>query len=134
MHALTTALQEATSELLYMSESDYPVTPLHWTAAEVGTNPLDTAFLAAKAGLTTALPAVKMTPEAFFAPLTAEEEWYDDADRETAKRYKSLFDLLRTSLSDFAVYKVGEAQKHLFAIGRTPEGDVLGVQTIAIET
>ena len=134
MHSLTPALQEATSELLYMSESDYPVEPLHWNAAELGANPLNVVFLCKKADLPAESPIVKMTPEAFFEPLAVEEDWYDDADRETAKRYQSLFDLLRANLSDFAVYKVGETQKRVYAIGRTPEGDILGVQTIAIET
>jgi hypothetical protein len=133
--ALTAALEEASRGLLYMSESDYPLTPFLWDRErmdEEGVTPQNIAILA---GYPPETPVETVDFESFFEAAQAEEEWYEPEELLQAKRFQNLTALLKAQLADLQVYKVGgEPQREVFVVGRTQTGDYAGVCTRVVET
>jgi hypothetical protein len=70
----------------------------------------------------------------FFAGATEDQDWFGDEERAIAARYRELVALLKQHLSDLTVYQVGEVTLDVYVVGRTPEGELLGLATQASET
>ena len=68
------------------------------------------------------------------ADLIALQDWYGPEEKVTARRYRRLERLLRTSLSDLEGFKVGERDVDVYVIGKTPDGEFAGIATKAVET
>jgi hypothetical protein len=118
---LLDALARASSDLLYPSETDAPVTPYRWGAAA---EPSPEALLRAE-GRAPGTPVERAPAEGFFAGLAEDEE---------ADRWAALAALLARELSDLRVYRVGRADIDAFLLGRHPSGVWLGVRTHLVET
>jgi hypothetical protein len=70
--------------------------------------------------------------ESFFAGYIKEEE-----NLSTRALYKRLHETLKKDFKDFRVIKVGEPDSgslDLYIIGITPQGEIVGLQTISVET
>lgn len=70
----------------------------------------------------------------FFDQLTAIENWFGDEERETARKFSVLKNLLEKNLRDLRVFKVGEIELEIYIIGADEEGRLAGVKTEAVET
>ena len=113
------ALRQACQGLLFISESEAPLEPFPWT----GTEP-NNASAAARAGAAVHAPVECITLDQFFRAVSKEDR----------PQFDKLGDVLRKNLSAIQVYKVGEAEKAVFIVGKTADGRWLGVKTTVVET
>jgi hypothetical protein len=134
MSQLYNSLQEATADLYYISESDYPVEAVHYSKGDYQQAPSLHAFLLQQAELPADSPENPIEVEAFFAPLTEPQDWYGEEEEADRQRYLQIQNLLQEHLSEIAVYRFGEVEKTIYIVGKTAEGDLCGVRTKAIET
>jgi glucose dehydrogenase len=70
----------------------------------------------------------------FFAIATQEEDWHDQEERETVKRFQNLVSILKQNLSQLQVYRVGNINIDAYIVGVTPSGDWTGLSTKLVET
>jgi hypothetical protein len=124
------ALSKAIEGLLYMSESDYPVEVIRWDGSER----LSPEYLRRAAGANSSAKVEESTLDEFFRIPAGEQEWKGEAQLAEAKRYQCLRSLLEENLTDIKVYRVGEINIFILVVGRSAEGNWLGVSTQAVET
>lgn len=129
--AVQQALATAVEGLLYQSETDAPFQMFAWPD---GTGSLTPERVRACSGHRPDAPVSALSLAEFFADLTGDEEWYGEAERVTARKYRSLLDVVHHYLTDARVYKVGRVQVEIYIVGRTTDGDWAGVKTNAVET
>ena len=123
-------LEEATRGLLFMSESDYPFAVVRWQ----GGKELSPEYLREIAARDIAAPVVEITTADFFRVAAGEHEWKGEAELALAKRYQTLVRLLEENLKGVKVYRVGARNIDVYVVGRSAEGNWLGVSTRAVET
>ena len=121
-----------------MSESDYPLEVFRLE----GTQTLTDDALRRQAGrdaddadaAAAAAPVTTQSVEDFFRVAAGEQEWKGAAELATARRYQALVNLLKTALDDVRVYRVGEINVAVYVVGRSAEGNLLGLSTRVVET
>jgi len=70
----------------------------------------------------------------FFTIATAEEDWHDQDERETAKRFQNLVSILKQNLSQLQVYRVDSIDIDAYIVGVTDGGELAGLSTKLVET
>ena len=106
-------LQKATEGLLYMSESDYPFELVCWD----GSVDLTTEYLCEVAGKPAASPILELSVEQFLGGA-----------------FVTVATVLKRHLSDLRVYKVGLINIPVYVVGRSPDGNWVGLSTRVVET
>jgi hypothetical protein len=129
---LAERLRLATEGLVYQSETDAPVRP--FVLAGYGARPVTGEALLAAIGRDASTPVETSDAKRFFAGLVTVEDWYGDDERRTAERYAVLEHLLDETLTGVTVVRVGRTQIDVYVVGTTPDGDLAGVVTRAVET
>lgn len=123
-------IAKAARGLLYSSEADYPLEPFTWSG--------DTPFAPDKLYTLTSLPAsAPITPvdfNAFFAPMLDLPDDPTPEARARVKHFRTLVRVLRQTLHDPAVYKLGSIEMPTFVVGRLSNGTVAGLRTTVVET
>ncbi len=127
--ALETALAKACEGLIYISETDSPVTVYRGPKLPEISAPTISSYIA-KGGLS----IEKVSIERFFSRLTAEKDWHGARERERAKKFLDLQKLIEEYLDDVTVFRVGRINIRIYVIGLDDKGRVLGVTMDAIET
>lgn len=125
------ALEQAIEGLLFMSESDYPFQIIQWNQQPEIT-PEYLRIQTSGADMDT--PVTRQYVDDFFRAATSEPAWKKDAELETARKYQSLVRLLKESLSDLIVYRVGAINITIYIIGKGRTGNWLGLTTQVVET
>lgn len=69
-----------------------------------------------------------------FKRLTKIEEWYGDEEKESARKFAALRDVLQQNLRDLRVFKIGRIEKDVYIVGLDEAGTLVGVETKAVET
>jgi hypothetical protein len=119
-----------TAGLFYISETDAEITP--FSGGRVGN--------VTAAGL---LRILDLPPETqiesrnfddFFEGLTRERDWHTEADRHRIHMFRLLQASLKENLEDRHVFRIGTTRVEIFAVGRDPEGNLVGIKTMAVET
>jgi hypothetical protein len=126
-------IEDAVEGLLYSSESDRPLEPF-FRPAEVVPADLDPRTFGR---LVDAGPDDPAEERPFHRFLERHIDTLDPADSaawQRLPRYETLRRLLLTSLSDIRFFRIGHVQVRCFAVGRDPAGNLLGVETVAVET
>ncbi len=108
-------LRNASAGLLVMSESDYPFELIEWT----GDRPITPEYLC----------SVSDRPEGTQIQETDTKSFLGENER-----FRKLQDLIESNLADVKVYKVGTINIPVYIVGRSPEGNWLGVSTRLIQT
>ena len=122
-------LKQATTDLLWSSESDYPFEIVSWelgidlTPSDLFSNIYDTDL---------AIESITLTY--LFEPVLTIEDWYEQAELDLVDRYTNLLDSIDNNLSEVQVFRVGEVEIDIYIIGKTPTGDIVGLKTRSIET
>ncbi len=122
-------LRQATVDLLWLSESDYPFEAISW---EQGVELTPTALC--QELIQPNLTIETMTLADFFAPALTVEDWYEAEELVQVDRYQKLLHAIESNLTDVRVFRVGESEIAIYIVGRTPDGDIVGLKTHAIET
>jgi Nuclease A inhibitor-like protein len=122
-------LRQATADLLWMSESDYPFEIVNWERG-IELNPQ--ALLPEVTSDEVAVERVTLTD--FLAPAIAIEDWYEAEELAQVDRYKELLHAIESNLTEVQVFRVGEVEITIYIVGKTAEGDLVGLKTQAVET
>lgn len=121
-------LKKATEGLMFMSESDYPFEIVRLEGEPDQQRLRELGAAAADA------PVETRSLEEFFRAAASEPEWKKGEELATARRFQSLVRLLKENLSEARVYRVGEINIAVFILGKSAEGNWLGLQTRVVET
>lgn len=127
---LSETLATACEGLIYISETDTPVTPFYGSATETVTGDI----ILQQANLPDDSLVTETTLEAFFGRLTEIRDWFGDVEKLRAKKFSELQTLLGENLVDPKVFRVGRVQVDIFAVGIDKDGYLAGVTTKAVET
>jgi len=126
-------LQSAAKGLLYPSEQDHPIKAFVWSKADVGTASLpDLIKQQAKASASTAVETQPL--EEFFAPIATPQDWHGDEEKKSVAQAQQLASTLQQHLSGVKVYRIGDTDKKVYVVGKTPQGDLAGVTTSVVES
>jgi hypothetical protein len=128
---LITRLKDATTGLLWMSEIDSPLEVIHWSPSVLELTQ-ERLLKLTHHPLTT--PVKRVAVDTFFAGATEEQDWFGEEERAIAERYRNLVAILKHSLSNLQVYRVGEVNIDLYILGQTKSGDWVGLATQSVET
>jgi hypothetical protein len=128
---LCAELREATRGLLFMSESDYPFEVVRWEGIGELT---PECILRQMSGHDATAAVEERTLADFFRVAAGEQEWKGEGELSLAKKYQSLVRLLEENLKGVSVYRVGEINIGVYIVGRSVEGNWVGVSTRVIET
>lgn len=127
---LTESIEKAIAGLFYISETDAPF----YLFIGEKTNCVTAETILIQTGAAAGTFVEKRDFEEVFARLTRMQEWFGDEEKETAKRFAVLRDLLKTHLKDLAVFKVGEITVDIYMVGLDADGRLTGIKTKAVET
>jgi hypothetical protein len=108
-------LKHASAGLLVMSESDYPFELIQWS----GETPITQAYLC----------MVSDRPEGTLIEETDTRRFLGENER-----FRKLQAVIDGNLANVKVYKVGTINIPVYIVGRSPEGNWLGVSTRLIQT
>ena len=120
-------LSTLSKDLLFPSESEYPLEPFTWESATLKP---ETILTRSQKPADTLIESI--TLEEFFAPVTTDEDWFDDEDREIAQRFRDLQAAIAT-LENVQVFKVGKIEIEVYIVGAIGP-DLIGLKTTVIET
>lgn len=131
---MTTLIDEiagASEGLLFMSETDAPITPFVWEES----TPFSIAALRETKGYDASTPITRLDVDEFFGSATRTFDWHGPEERERVRRFEVLLATLKSCLSDLAAYKVGASGAiDVFVIGKAEDGTFAGVSTQVVET
>ena len=128
--SIATQLKQASKGLLFLSESDAPFEVINWPAQ----GELTPAKLLQLTNHPPDAPLEVVTVDEFFAIAPQEEDWHDEEERETVKRFQHLMSVLKHNLSQLQVFRVGSINIDAYIVGVTPSGDWTGLSTKLLET
>ena len=69
----------------------------------------------------------------FFRNSVTAEDWHEDEEKATVKKFQNLVNVLKTNLTDLQVYRIGSKEIDVYIFGTTPDG-IAGISTKVIET
>jgi len=127
---IATQLQQASEGLIFGSETDAPFEVIHWQTQEQ----LTPAKLLQLTNHPPDAPIEVVSVEDFFEVSTQEEDWHDEEERETAKRFQNLVNILKQNLSQLQVYRVGSVEIDVYIVGAIGGGGWAGLSTKLVET
>ena len=122
-------LKQSTLDLLWVSESDYPFEIVTW---EHGTEMILAKLFPNLAGTDESIDTIELTD--FFAPVLVTEDWYEETELAQVDRYTELLHTIESNLTEVKVFRVGEVEITVYIIGKTPDGDLVGLKTQVVET
>lgn len=130
--ALLSALEKAASGLLFMSETDAPLTPLDASTRPFAT--LDDQAVRELAGHPAGDPVEVISVDELFRNAVLDQPWHTPKEREDARRFRELVALIKARLPDARVYRVGRISIDVLILGTGPGGSAIGLQTRVVET
>jgi hypothetical protein len=125
------ALAQAAAGLTYQSETDAPWEAFAWPAAK---GPPTADAVRAQGKLSKGAKVEVQTVDAFFAPLTRDQDWYGDEEKAAAAKNRALLAVVTQKLTGPKVFRVGGRKQTVYVVGGAPEGGWAGVKTTAVET
>ncbi|WP_434684034.1 nuclease A inhibitor family protein [Pseudanabaena minima] len=124
---ITDRLLLLSKDLLFPSESDYPLEPFTWESATLTPETILTRSLKPS---DTPIEAIAL--EVFFAPVTTDEDWFEDEDRQVSQRFRDLQAAIAT-LENVQVFRLGKIEIDVYIVGAIGP-DLVGLKTTVIET
>lgn len=120
-------LSTLSKDLLFPSESEYPLEPFTWESTSLTP---ETILTRSQKPADTLIESI--TLEEFFAPVTTDEDWFEDEDREIAQRFRDLQAAIAT-LENVQVFRLGAVEIDVYIVGAIGP-DLIGLKTTVIET
>jgi hypothetical protein len=124
---ITDRLSHLSKDLLFPSESEYPLEPFTWKSATLTP---ETILTRSQKPSDTAIESI--TLEDFFAPVVTDEDWFEDEDRAIAQRFRDLQAAIAT-LENVQVFRLGKIEIDVYIVGAIG-ADIVGLKTTVIET
>jgi hypothetical protein len=129
---LVDTLQQASQGLLWMSESEAPLEVIAWQ--DHTTDLLENQTLLNLTQHSEDTPIATVDFEEFFQYPTQIQDWFGEEETASAQQYQQLAEILKTHLQNLKVYRVGEVTIEIYILGRTENGNIVGLVTKAVET
>ncbi|MFN4815886.1 MAG: nuclease A inhibitor family protein [Pseudanabaena sp.] len=120
-------LSTLSKDLLFPSESEYPLEPFTWESTSLTP---ETILTRSQKPADTLIESI--TLEEFFAPVTTDEDWFEDEDRQVAQRFRDLQAAIAT-LENAQVFRLGKIEIDVYIVGAIGP-DLIGLKTTVIET
>lgn len=129
---LIDSLKEASRDLMFQSESDYPVEPFFMELEDKESISGEDILKAMGYPDDTQIESVEF--ENFFKNAVKEQSWHSDEEKEIVKRFQKLVHILKTNLKDIKVFKIGNIELDVYVIGKSESGYFSGIKTKVVET
>ena len=123
----TDRLSTLSKDLLFPSESEYPLEPFTWKSATLKPETILT-----RSQKPSDTPIESITLEDFFAPVVTDEDWFEAEDRQVAQRFRDLQAAIAT-LENVQVFRLGKIEIDVYIVGAIGP-DLIGLKTTVIET
>lgn len=127
---LTEQIKRAAEGLWYISETDAEIFP--FTGSK--TDSVTKENLLKQIGKPSDSPVEERGFDEMFRRFVTIQDWFGDEEKETAKKFAALKDLLEKNLTDLKVFKVGRIELDVYFVGLDKDGNLAGFQTKAVET
>jgi Nuclease A inhibitor-like protein len=124
-------LQTLSKELLYPSESDYP---LEFFDASQLFQERTVSTILQELGLDEQTKVVEQDVEAFFKPVTTIQDWFEEEEKTQVQAFGELKSLLELHSSDIQIFKIGETEVQVYLMAIVNAIDVIGMKTTVIES
>lgn len=124
-------LRTAADGLLMMSESEYPFEVFLWSGI---TPPVTPEKVVQKTNHPQDTPIKIVGFYDFFQVATTEEDWHEEEEKATVKRFQTLVQTLQENLNNLQVYRLGNKEIDAYIVGQTPTGNLAGISTKVVET
>ena len=121
---------ELVEGLLVMSETDAPLKPFVWKKVAQ----IDDSLLRKKAKASDDAPIEKWTVDDFFKNMNTVQDWHGEEEKADVQKFQNLTTSLQSTLSEVEVYKIGDARKEVFIVGKMEDGNYGGLKTYVVET
>jgi len=125
------ALEAASRDLSYLSESDEPFEVVQWKAPQSDPSLAQVCRLLGQGDCDA---AGEMPLEEFFRDLVCDQDWHGPEEKAEVEKYRRLLAVIKERLSGTRVFKIGRIEVGIFIIGRAQDGNWVGLKTKAIET
>ena len=129
MNSIQDLLTEASEDLYWVSEADYPFEVIVWDEGN-----LSEQKLLERLGYPADFPVKTIDIDEFFQAAIQEQDWQDEIEKAEVRQYQILVETLKAHLTDLRVYKLGETEFDIYILGKTPSGENAGLLTKAVET
>ena len=123
------SFKQATTDLLWSSESDYPFEIVTW---DRGIDLTPTALFSHRIAPDLAIEQITLSE--LFEPVLTIEDWYEAEELAQVARYTDLEHAIESHLTDVQVFRIGSIEIAIYIVGKTPDGDVVGLKTHVVET
>ncbi len=127
-------LEQASRDLLFMSESEYPFEAFFWQAENQDKKDITTELISQKTAHPPNIPIQFTDVDSFFAIATTEQDWHNSEDRDTVSKYQNLVKVIKENLIDIKVARLGDIEIDVYIIGKTSDFNFAGLSTKVIET
>lgn len=123
-------LRTAADGLLMMSESEYPFEVFLWEDAA----PATPQKVVQQTNHPQNTPVEIVGVDDFFQMATTEEDWHEEEEKATVKRFQTLVQELKKNLTNLQVYRLGNKEIDVYVVGQTPAVNLVGISTKVVET
>lgn len=127
---LLDTLQQAASDLFWVSESDYPFECFCWEDA----SDFDPHTIVQLAHEPEGAAIETIDLDSFFEIATHPQDWHGEEELAIVQKYQNLVNTIKQHLVEPKVYRIGKIEVHIYVVGQTPAGHLAGLKTTAIET
>jgi Nuclease A inhibitor-like protein len=132
-HILLEKLEQASKNLLFPSESEYPFDVFFWRfAADISEINQELILKNLKKPSDTQFDILELDP--FFEVVTTEQDWHGEEEKETVKKYQNLVKVIKENLTEIKVARIGQIEIDIYIFGKTASNDIAGLSTKVIET
>lgn len=123
-------LRTSANGLLMMSESEYPFEVFLWE----GIAPATPEKVIQQTNHPQNTPVEIVGVDDFFQVAMTEEDWHEEEEKATVKRFQTLVQELKKNLANLQVYRLGNKEVDAYIVGQTPTGNLAGISTKVVET
>ena len=123
-------LKSAIEGLCYMSETDAEIKVFAGKKADKVSKDV----LINQINASSNVLVEEKTAEDFFKSLTEIQDWFGEEETAAAEKFSKLKSLLEENLKDLKVFKVGQIELEIYAVGLDSRGFLTGIMTKAVET
>ncbi|NJM67908.1 MAG: nuclease [Acaryochloris sp. RU_4_1] len=125
-------LKTKTEGLMFASEAEYPFNTVVWREQAQDT-PLTSAEFLRIAGHSPETPLQAINVDTFFHRATQDQDWHGEIEKANVNKFRELAQLLKDSLEEVQVFKVGEFEMDAYILGKM-DADFVGLSTKVVET
>lgn len=127
---MVSRISRAAEGLTYISETDAPFEYVELPQID----DVEPGIVATAVGIAKGTQVAEVGLEKFFARLVDVKDWFGPKEKEQAKKFRKLRDLLDKELTDIKVYRFGKIRIDILILGKNRDGTVVGLRTFSVET